>query len=170
MNWIMIGFILTTIVLYSVMYFVNPKNVKTAFTSTFYQLFHPSEGFMYLILASFLISSMLILILPKEQVANWIGKESGLKGITIGSLIGAITPGGPMLTFPILVAFYRAGTGIGAIIAYLTAWSLLGVQRIFAWELPFLGAKIVLVRVAISLIVPIVLGLAGQFIYNKLAI
>lgn len=170
MNWLMIGFVIATIILYSIMYFINPKNIRIAFNSTIYQLFHPSEGFAYLIFAAFLISSMLVIVLPKEQIATWIGRESGLKGVTIGSFIGIITPGGPMLTFPILVAFYKAGTGIGPIIAYLTAWSLLGLQRIFVWEIPFLGAKLVLVRVLVSLIVPIVLGVVGQFVYDKLVI
>ena len=168
MNWVMIGFVIAVIVLYTIVYFINPKNVRTAFDSTIYQLFHPQQGFVYLIIASFLISSMLVLILPKEQISTWIGKESGFKGIVIGSLIGSVTPGGPILTFPILVGFYKAGTGIGPIIAYLTSWSLLGLQRIFVWELPFLGAKLVLVRVAISLLVPIVLGLAGQWIFDLL--
>ena len=45
---------------------VNPKNVRIAFDSTLYQLFSPKEGFIYLIIASFLISSMFVLILPKD--------------------------------------------------------------------------------------------------------
>ncbi len=168
MNWTMIGFVVAAIALYSVVYFAKPEMIKTAFNSTVYQLFHPREGFLYLIIAAFLISSMMILILPKDQIASWLGKESGWKGIFVGTGLGAITPGGPFLTFPILVAFWKAGTGVGPIIAYLTAWSLLGLHRIFVWEMPFLGWKFVLLRVGISVLVPIILGFVGQWAYNAL--
>ncbi len=164
----MVGFIVAVIILYAIVYLVNPKNVKIAFDSTIYQLFHPEQGFMYLIIASFLISSMLVLILPKELISTWIGKESGIKGISIGTALGVITPGGPFLTFPILVGFWKAGTGVGPIIAYLTSWSLLGLQRVLVWELPFLGPKFVAVRIAVSLLIPIILGISGQWIFNWL--
>lgn len=168
MNWIMIAFILATLILYSAVYLTNPKNVRTAFNSTLYQLFHPDNGFMYLIIAAFLISSMLVLILPKELIQNWLGKEAGLKGITIGTVLGAITPGGPFLTFPILLGFWKAGTSTGTVIAYLTSWSLLGIHRLFIWELPFFGYKFVLVRIVISLIIPFILGFVGQLIFDLL--
>lgn len=168
MNWLMIGFIVAVIVLYTAVYLTNPKNVRTAFNSTLYQLFHPDHGFMYLIIAAFLISSMIVLILPKEQIQTLIGKESGLRGISIGTLLGALTPGGPFLTFPILVGFWKAGTGIGTIIAYLTSWSLLGVNRILIWELPFLGPKFVIVRVLVSILIPFILGFLGQWLFDWL--
>lgn len=168
MNWTMIGFVVAAILLYAIIYFVNPKNVRIAFDSTLYQLFSPKEGFIYLIIASFLISSMFVLILPKEIIVSWLGKESGLKGISIGTVLGVFTPGGPILTFPILVGFWKAGTSIGPIIAYLTAWSLLGLQRILVWELPFFGSKFVFVRIGISLLIPIILGIAGQKIFDLL--
>ncbi|MEK6909603.1 MAG: permease [Candidatus Aenigmatarchaeota archaeon] len=168
MNWMMIAFVIAVIILYTVVYFNNPKNVRTAFTSTLRQLFHPNEGFLYLIIAAFLISSMLILILPKEQIQAWLGKGSGIRGISIGTLLGFLTPGGPFLHFPILVAFWKAGTSIGPIIAYLTAWSLFGLQRILVWELPFFGPKFVLVRIGISLLVPFILGFLGQWIFDLL--
>lgn len=168
MNWIMIGFVIAVIVLYTAVYLTNPKNVRTALNSTIYQLFNPQQGFMYLIIAAFLISSMLVLILPKEQIQTWLGKESGLRGISIGTVLGALTPGGPFLTFPILVGFWKAGTGIGTIIAYLTSWSLLGLHRVLIWELPFLGPKFVLVRIGVSLLIPFILGFLGQWIFDLL--
>ena len=168
MNWLIVGFVLAAIVLYTMVYLKNPGNVRTAFNTTLYQLFHPNQGFMYLIIAAFLISSMLVLILPKEQIQQWLGKESGLRGISIGTVLGALTPGGPFLTFPILVGFWKSGTGIGTIIAYLTSWSLLGINRIFVWELPFFGPKFVIVRIGISLLVPIILGFVGQWVFDLL--
>lgn len=167
-NYIMVGFVLAAILLYVGAYSSNPKAVRTAVDNTLHELFHPSSGFAYLIFSAFLISSMLLLILPKEIIAQWIGQGSGLRGVAIGTVVGAVTPGGPFLTFPILVGLYRAGAGIGPIIAYITSWSLLGLNRIIVWEIPFLGPKIVLVRVLVSLAVPLILGLIGNLLYDAL--
>jgi len=167
-NYYLIGFLLATLILYLYIYMVDTKELRTALDNTLNQLLHPEEGFLYLILAAFFLSNALLLILPKDLIAQWIGREAGFKGILIGTLVGSITPGGPFLTFPILVAFYRAGAAVGPLIAFLTSWSLLGLQRIFIWEIPFLGFNFVLVRVIISLGVPILLGLIGQYIFDTL--
>jgi uncharacterized membrane protein YraQ (UPF0718 family) len=48
-----------------------------------------------------------------------------------------------MTHFPFMASFGKMGVGVGPLVAYLTAWSLYGLQRIIMWEIPFLGAKIV---------------------------
>lgn len=168
MNWAMVGFVVFAIILYATVYYKNPTNVKVAFNSTVYQLFHPTQGFLYLIIAAFLISSMLVIILPKELISSWLGKESGLKGISLATVLGTITPGGPFLQFPILVALWKAGTAVGPIIAYLTAWSLFGLQRVLVWEMPFFGPKFVAVRITISFLIPFILGFLGQWLFDLL--
>ncbi len=67
-----------------------------------------------------------------------------------------------MLSFPILAGLHQAGAGLGPLVAYLTGWSLLGLHRILAWELPLLGPRFVVVRLAVSLVLPPLVGyLAG---------
>ncbi len=168
MNWTVLVFVLIAVILYLIVYLKNPAHVKSAFNSTLYQLFHPNNGFMYLIISAFLLSSMLVIILPKEKISAWLGDDSGLRGLSLGTLLGMLTPGGPFLTFPILVGFWKAGTSIGVIVAYLTSWSLLGLHRIFMWEMPFFGYKFVLLRFAVSLLIPIILGFTSQWIFNYL--
>ena len=76
-----------------------------------------------------LLAGLVQAILPPDLVAEWVGEESGLRGIFIGAAVGALTPGGPMTSFPIVVAFYMSGADRGALVAYLTGWSLLGFQQ-----------------------------------------
>ena len=73
----------------------------------------------------------------------WMGQGTGLKGIFIGMTLVGVTPGGPMTHFPFMASFGKMGVGVGPLVAYLTAWSLYGLQRIIMWEIPFLGAKVV---------------------------
>jgi hypothetical protein len=54
------------------------------------------------------------------------------------------------------------------LVAYLTAWSLFGLQRIMMWKIPFLGPKVVLVRVAVSFFFPFLAGWLCELIWGKL--
>ena len=110
---------------------------------------------------AFALAGLVQVLIPKELIVGWIGAGSGFKGLVVGSLAGTLTPGGPMTHFPIVVSFYRAGADVGPIIAYITAWALLGIHRLIIWEIPLLGAEISLVRFAVSLALPPLVGYLG---------
>ena len=59
------------------------------------------------------------------------------------------------------------GISIGPLVSYLTAWSLLGLQRIIMWEIPFLGMKVVLVRIAASFLFPLFAGWFSELLWSK---
>ncbi len=109
-----------------------------------------------------MLAGLVQAILPPDLVARWVGEESGLKGIVIAAAVGAMTPGGPMTSFPIVVAFYMSGADRGALVAYLTGWSLLGFQRTLVWELPLLGAEFTMYRIAVVVTLPILAGLLAR--------
>lgn len=101
-------------------------------------------------------------LLPPEIVSGWIGAGSGLPGVVIASVVGALLPGGPMLAFPLAIALMRAGAGPEALIALITAWSLLAVHRSLMFEVPLLGARFTTWRLALCTPLPIIAGaLAG---------
>ena len=103
-------------------------------------------------------------IVPTEIVANWLGREAGLKGILLGSLLGGLTPGGPLICFPIIYVFLKAGASIPALMSFVTAWSVFAVHRVVAFELPLLGARFVKIRFLSCLLLPPLAGLAAAFI------
>jgi len=114
------------------------------------------------VVGALLMAGFVQVILPGELVVKWIGKKAGLKGIMIACLAGALTPGGPIISFPLVSALYRMGANISALVAYLTAWELLGVQRIFIWDIPLMGVKFTVLRVAISVLLPLLAGIIAQ--------
>lgn len=109
-----------------------------------------------------LMAGFVQVLLPGELVVKWIGRKSGFRGIMIACLAGSLTPGGPMISFPMVSVLYRMGANISAVIAYLTSWELLGVQRIIIWDMPIMGAQFMLLRVAASLLLPVLAGLTAQ--------
>jgi uncharacterized protein len=117
--------------------------------------------------AAFLIAGLIQVLVSEEVIAHWMGRGSGFRGILVGCAIGTFTPGGPMTHFPIIASFYKIGIGIGPLVSYLTAWSLLGLQRIIMWEIPFLGMKVVLVRIAASFLFPLLAGWFSELLWNK---
>ena len=71
------------------------------------------------------------------------------------------------MQFPIVAALLNAGAGIAPLMAYISAWSLLGVNRFFIYEMPLLGWKLAVSRMAASLIFPIIIGLMTRFIWSR---
>ena len=113
------------------------------------------------------IASTLPLLMPRDRLAGWIGRESGMRGIALATLAGAAIPGGPMMIFPISVGFLTAGADMGAVIAFLTSWNLLGLNRTLIWEFSFYTPDLVWFRWLVSLPMPFALGwLARSLTYR----
>ena len=106
------------------------------------------------------VASALPVLLPREKVAGWVGPDSGTRGLIYAALAGAGIPGGPMMTFPLAAGMLAAGADLAAALTCVTAWSLYGLNRTLIWELSFLHADLVALRVAICLPLPVLLGLA----------
>ena len=120
--------------------------------------------------AAFTLAGLIQAVVPQETIVKWMGHGSGMRGILIGMTLGSVTPGGPMTHFPIVASLFKVGVGIGPLVSYLTAWSLLGLQRIIMWEIPFLGPKVVAVRFAVSFFFPFLAGWLCEIVWEKLRV
>jgi uncharacterized membrane protein YraQ (UPF0718 family) len=118
-------------------------------------------------IAAFTLAGLFQAVIPQEVIVRWMGHGSGLKGILIGMSLGGITPGGPMTHFPVIASLFKMGVGVGPLVAYLTAWSLFGLQRVIMWEIPFLGPKVVILRFAVSFLFPFVAGWLCEWLWDK---
>ena len=116
------------------------------------------------VLAACLIATFVTVLMPREAVVRWVGGESGFLGLIIATLAGIVVPGGPITVFPIAAAFIAIGADIGATIAFVTSWTLLGYGRALVWELPFFGPEFVIWRSLLALPLPLVAGLLARFI------
>lgn len=118
-----------------------------------------------LLLFAFIVAGMIQVLLPQELLSRWIGEESGLKGILIGTLAGGVTPGGPYVSLPVVAGLLKAGAGVGTLVAFLTAWSLWAVARL-PMEIGILGWKFTFVRLACTFFFPPIAGLIAQFAFS----
>jgi uncharacterized membrane protein YraQ (UPF0718 family) len=120
------------------------------------------------LILGFTLAGFLHVLIPGEAVSAWMGEHSGGRGLLVGTAAGMLTPGGPFTHFPILASFLAKGAAVGPVCAYIAAWALLGVNRLVVWELPILGPKVVLVRLAASAAVPPVVGWLSGWLYRLL--
>jgi uncharacterized membrane protein YraQ (UPF0718 family) len=114
------------------------------------------------LLAAFMMAGFIQVLLPREMITRWIGAKSGFHGILIASAVGVITPGGPLLSFPLVAALFKLGAGYGPLVAYLTSWEVLSLYRAAIWDIPFMGLEFTALRFAVSLFLPLLAGLTAQ--------
>jgi uncharacterized membrane protein YraQ (UPF0718 family) len=105
-----------------------------------------------------ILAGLMQVLVPQEVVARYFGRAAGFRALVVASVAGMLTPGGPMVSVPLLVAAANSGAATPSLVAYMTAWSLFGLQRIIAWEAPLMGWRFVSVRVLASLGLPILAG------------
>lgn len=118
--------------------------------------------------AAVLIAAFLQLLVPREVVSRLIGEKAGLVSVVIATVAGILTPGGPLTSFPIVVALYASGANKGALVAYLSAWAMVGLQRTLVWELPLMGPEFTMIRVGASLILPVIAGTIALYLPIRL--
>ena len=111
-------------------------------------------------------SGFIAALLPQEVVGRWLGADSGATGLAIAVAGGALTPGGPVIGFSVGAAALKGGAGTPQVIAYITAWALFAVQRLFIWELGVMPPRVVWLRAAASLPLPF-LAAAGAMLLGK---
>ncbi len=119
-----------------------------------------------LLIFAFIVAGMVQVLLPHELLSRWVGAESGLRGILMGSLAGGFTPGGPYVSLPIVAGLLRSGAGTGTMVAFLTSWSLIAVGRL-PMEVGILGWKFTAVRLACTFFLTPIAGLLANAFFSN---
>ena len=99
-------------------------------------------------------SGYIAAVIPPEVITGWLGPDSGWLGVLAATIAGAVTPGGPVVGFYIGAVALKVGGGTPQVIAYVISWALFAFQRLILWEIPFMPAKFVWFRAAVSLPFP----------------
>ena len=99
-------------------------------------------------------SGYIAAVIPPEVITTWLGPNSGWFGVAAAVLAGAATPGGPVVGFSIGAVALKSGGGAPQVLAYVIAWALFAFQRLLLWEIPFMPARFVWFRAAVSVPFP----------------
>lgn len=121
---------------------------------------------LVLLLIAFTITGYVEVLLPIDLVQSWLGPNSGWRGLLLGEGVGLMLPGGPYVIFPLIAVFYNAGAGLGPAVTVVTTWTMLSPLRL-GFEIPFMGWRFTVIRIGLSLIFPLLAGLAAQFFFGR---
>jgi hypothetical protein len=99
-------------------------------------------------------SGYIAAVIPQEIITGWLGPDSGWLGVLTAVIAGAATPGGPVIGFSIGAVALKSGGGAPQVLAYVVAWALFAFQRLLLWEIPFMPARFVWFRAAVSTPLP----------------
>jgi uncharacterized membrane protein YraQ (UPF0718 family) len=103
-------------------------------------------------------------LLPRDLINRWVGDESGIRGILIGTLAGALTPGGPYVSLPIAAGLLKTGASIPTMVTFVAGWSLLAVARL-PLDVGIMGWRFTLIhRVSVLIFAPLAGLLASLLI------
>jgi len=131
-------------------------------------------GRMLLQMAPLLILAMIVAgIIPtlvsQEAISKWVGAESGIRGILIGTVVGGVMPGGPYVSLPLAAGLLRMGAGIGTMVALITGWSVLAFSRM-PMEIGIMGWKFTLIRLGCTFFFPPIAGLIANRLFGNVSV
>lgn len=119
------------------------------------------------IAAAILLAAVIQVWLPREGIQAWFGEKRGLRSLMIASLLGIMTVGGPFTSFPLVASLAAAGVEGGSLVAFLTGWSVLGIQRLVVWEWPLMGTEFVNLRIMSCVALPLVAGVLMRLLLRR---
>jgi len=141
-----------------------------AITATLLTLYPSKQQAVIAASWSFFIEMMLILpavmvlvgifmvFVPKEMVAKYLGKSSGIKAVFLAIFLGALPTGPLYVAFPIAGALIRKGMRVSSAVAFLSAWACIKIPQEMM-ELQFLGPSFMAARLILTILFVIAMSL-----------
>lgn len=134
--------------------FLTWRKSPTLFRSSMRGAFHRFIEIIPRITCAIAAAGFIGKLVPGEIVGAYIGPDSGVYGVALATAVGAITPAGPIVSFPLVAVLMKAGAGFPQVVAFLTAWSVFALHRVMIYEIPMMGWRFAAVRLISSAILP----------------
>ena len=95
--------------------------------------------------AILLLVGLLLAVVTPEIIRRVIGAESGIEGMLITSLLGAVTLVPVLIAFPIAAELLKNGAGITQIAVFISTLTMVGIVTLPV-EIKYLGKKVAILR------------------------
>ena len=113
---------------------------------------------MAILPAIMILMGLFVVWVSKEIVIRHLGERSGIKGMLISFVLGAL-PTGPMyVAFPLVFGLKQKGASISNIVIFLSAWACIKLPQKMV-ELQFLGWKFMAARLILTIIFVTIMGI-----------
>ena len=116
-----------------------------------------------LLIFALIVAGLVQTLIPRDLISTWVGDESGFRGILIGSVAGALTPGGPYVSLPIAAGLMTTGASVPTMVAFVTGWALMSVARL-PLEVGIMGWRFTLIHLLSVVIFAPLAGLIASLL------
>ncbi len=114
-----------------------------------------------LIVAAFLLTGQMQVLLSKEWIDKILQKFSGIRGVLLSAAAGGFFPGPPYVYYPFIASFKDRGIPFYLFFSFVVGKQVYDVARI-PMEVSLIHPGIALLRNLITLPIPIVMGLLSR--------
>lgn len=116
------------------------------------------------VIAAQILAALVWILMPRARLSEFMRRNHGKRGLLLATGAGMITPGGPVSAYPFLTLLAASGADRGMLVAYITGWALLGIQRIVVWDIPLMGLDFSILRFCVCLPLPILAGMIARWL------
>ena len=157
----LIALALVTLVFLVVLKMVPDKSSAVLSTSSAY-----FKEMMVILPAVMILMGLFMVWVSKDVVLKYLGKTSGLKGVSVAIFLGALPTGPLYAAFPLALALKNKGASITNIIIFLSAWACIKIPQELV-EIQFLGFKFMMARLVLTIIFVTIMGKIIENIIEK---
>jgi uncharacterized membrane protein YraQ (UPF0718 family) len=121
-------------------------------------------GLLSMVLNVLILVSVFLYLVPKETLANVLGKNSGVLGFGIAAVIGSISLIPMFITYPLAAILLKSGVSYQVLAVFITTLLMVGVLTL-PLEAKYFGMKTSIIRNALSFVGALIIGLVvGLFL------
>ncbi len=97
-------------------------------------------------------------LVPPGEISRFIGEQTGLRGILLVGVLGAVMHIPSLFSFPLAASLLEKGASIGAVAAFITTLTMIGVVTL-PLEMKELGKEMAFLRNALGFVTAIAIAL-----------
>ncbi len=101
---------------------------------------------------------LLLGFVPPDQISRFVGEQSGMGGVLLIGLFGALMYIPALLSFPLAASFLDGGASITAVATFILTLTMVGTVTL-PLEIRELGKKMALLRNGLSFIIALIIAL-----------
>ncbi len=122
---------------------------------------------VYILPAVLILMGLFAVWVSREVVVRYLGAGSGIKGLLLSMILGALPTGPLYVAFPMGAMLIGKGARIANVMAFLSAWACIKIPQELM-EIQFLGWRFAATRLLLTASLIGVMCLFAELIYKRL--
>lgn len=159
-DWTMLAIIIPVAVAVSLIFPDKGENIADISWSFFLEM-------LYILPAVLILMGLFAVWVSRDLVVKYLGDGSGIGGLVLSMVLGALPTGPLYVAFPMGRMLLRKGARVANVMAFLSAWACIKIPQELV-ELQFMGWRFAATRLLLTALLIGVMCLFAELIYKRL--